>query len=129
MYIHFKCGKCGKYLEVDEKRAGMSVSCTDCGEPVLAPMFPSPHKCSYCHAEVRVADYLQGSEIQCTNCRNMFFVRPSQTHNHSNPQTPPPPRSPDWPTEPSERLDLLTKGGSGSMGMMRPCMGGREPLV
>ena len=111
MYVHFKCGKCGKHLEVDEKGAGMSFPCTDCGEPVLAPMFPSPHKCSYCHAEVLVADYLQGSEIQCPNCQKMFFVRPPQPQNDANRQSPPPPKPPDWPSVPSERLDLLTKGG------------------
>ena len=111
MYVHFKCGKCGKHHEVDEKGAGMSFPCSDCGEPVLAPMVPSPHKCSYCHAEVLVADYLQGSDIQCPNCRKMFFVRPSQPHNDTYLQSPPPPKPPDWPSVPSERLDLLTRGG------------------
>jgi DNA-directed RNA polymerase subunit RPC12/RpoP len=111
-YIHFKCSACGKHLEIEEKGAGMSVPCTDCGDPVAVPRFPSPHECSYCRTEVLVADYLQGSEIQCPNCDKMFFVRLPTSPNHANWQSPHPPNTrQNWPTEPPERLDLLTKGG------------------
>lgn len=74
MYVHFKCGKCGKHLEVDEKGAGMSVPCTDCGEPVEVPTSTTKRTCQQCHVSVLVDDNLKGATFECSTCRQMVHI-------------------------------------------------------
>lgn len=74
MYVHFKCSKCGKHLEVDEKGAGMSVPCTDCGTSMTVPNSTTRHTCPQCHISVLVDDILKGASFECSTCRQMLHI-------------------------------------------------------
>jgi len=55
--IKFNCPECGKHLVVDERGAGMTLTCTDCGKPIV---IPNPNEQD---EESGVSKY-----IKCINC-------------------------------------------------------------
>lgn len=74
MDIHIRCSKCGKHLEIDEKGAGMTVSCPDCSASLTVSTSTTTHTCPKCYVAVLVDDILKGETFECSTCHQMFHI-------------------------------------------------------
>ncbi|MBI3987642.1 MAG: hypothetical protein HY343_12010 [Lentisphaerae bacterium] len=64
--VYFICA-CGKVLAVDEKGVGITVNCTDCGNPVEVPIPDIRWDCA-CGNKMSCPGEYSGQSFQCANC-------------------------------------------------------------
>ncbi len=65
--IYFKC-QCGKSLAVDEAGIGRTVSCVDCGKPVLVPEPDLEFDCEDCGERLLAPSSIADDWIKCAAC-------------------------------------------------------------
>ena len=71
--MSFKC-VCGKSLTVDEKGAGRTVLCRDCGAHVKAPEPEFEFSCERCRARHLASGAARGAQIKCLKCGHQMTV-------------------------------------------------------
>ena len=64
----FKCAHCSKMLAIDSQGVGLSVNCTDCGQPTTVPAAAIEYRCPQCHTKLCAPLDLAGTACSCPAC-------------------------------------------------------------
>jgi hypothetical protein len=72
--IIFRCPTCSKCLAVDRRGAGMAFPCTDCGQPVEAPVADVAFTCPKCDLSIGAPRSLAGQQLACPECHKQVQV-------------------------------------------------------
>ncbi len=70
----FKCAHCGKMLAIDSQGVGLSVNCTDCGQPTTVPAAAIEYRCPQCRAKLCAPLDLAGTACSCPACGHSSAV-------------------------------------------------------
>ena len=77
--IHVECPSCQSWSSAAREKAGKSVACRKCGEPlrVEGPSLPQLHirtHCPSCKFHPRLRAELIGTRVSCPNCRKPMYI-------------------------------------------------------
>ena len=70
----FKCMHCGKMLAIDSQGVGLSVNCTDCGQPTTVPAAAIDYRCLQCRTRLCAPLDLAGTSCSCPACGHSSAV-------------------------------------------------------